>query len=162
MVSYSEKKKKLKPRIETKLTNQEIQDVINKTEINLFQAVINYQHITSKELVSWFEDEAPSGDITTLSDILTNKWLLIHELVELSELKNMGFKISSQLLRTHATEVDYAHITATEYELKFAKEDMDLVWINSRLKHVDSWIKEDEMPKDLINRCLELLRLYSG
>ncbi len=50
----------------------------------------------------------------------------------------MNFVISSQLLTTHPIQVVYAHITATEYELKFAKEGNDDTWISLRMKHVDS------------------------
>ena len=112
-------------------------------------------------MVNYFKDPAPSGDLTDISDILHNKWLLIHELIELSELKGMNLKISAELLRTHPTEVDYAHITATEYELKFAKKGNENIWINSRLKDIISWGEDELMPDDLRSRCHKMVEKYS-
>ena len=138
-----------------------IQQAIKQAEELIGGKVEHYNKISANELVDYFEDDAPSGDITTIEDILGNKWLLIHELIELSELKGLDLKISSKLLVTHAKEVDYAHITATEYELKFAQENKDEKWIKSRLIDINSWSNDDDMPQDLKSRCRKLLKIYS-
>ena len=139
----------------------QIQSEINEIEKILQTIVVDYQQISADELINYFDGPAPSGDDTTISDILESRWLLIHELIELSELKKMNLRISSQLLRTHPNEVDFAHITATEYELKFAKEANDLNWIHSRINDVNSWIEDEEMPQELKSRCEKLIKEFS-
>ncbi|MDH5402024.1 MAG: hypothetical protein OEZ01_12695 [Candidatus Heimdallarchaeota archaeon] len=138
-----------------------IQNQIGNIEEIIRPVVSNYIPVGASELKAYFDEEAPSGDTTTLSDILENKWLLIHELIELSELKNSGFTITASLLRTHSLEVEYAHITATEYELKFAFEGNDIEWINSRLENVKYWSNDDLLPHELRLRCDELILKYS-
>ncbi len=148
-------------RLESKFNYHDVQVLIDNIELILMKSVENYQNISSEELISYFDEPAPSGDLTTLSDILDKKWLLIHELVELSELKLMNLQISSHLLRTHPMEVEYAHITATEYEFKFAREGNDNGWIESRLKDVRTWLEDDDMPEDLKCRCFYLIDHFS-
>jgi hypothetical protein len=147
--------------LSSKIGFQEIQDQIDKIEILLKKTVIQYQSVSAEELNNYFDDIPPSGDETTLFDVLNNQWLLIHELIELSELKRINLKISSQLLKTHPVEVDYAHITATEYELKFAKDGNDHNWISMRLKDINAWFEDEMMPIDLRARCSKLIKDFS-
>ena len=145
----------------TKVEFEDIQDQINKIETILITTVVGYQNISAHQLVDYFDGPAPSGDVTTLQDVLDNRWLLIHELIELSELKNMGLKISAELLTTHPNGVDIAHVTATEYELKFAKEGNDLDWVRMRIGGINAWLEDSTMPVDLILKCQDLMQEYS-
>ncbi|MCE7737581.1 MAG: hypothetical protein GPJ54_22010 [Candidatus Heimdallarchaeota archaeon] len=139
-----------------------VQSEINRVEKILCGKVDAYQNVAVEELISYFDGPAPSGDTTTLSDILENQWLFIHELIELSELKKMNLPISHRLFKTHPNEVDVAHITATEYELKFAAEGNDYNWISLRMKDVNSWLEDETMPLNLKIRCEKLIEDYSN
>ena len=144
------------------LTIEEIQGLINKTEDFLINSELDYQNVAVEELVEYFNGPAPSGDLTTLSDVIRNRWLLIHELVEISELKRMNLSVSAKLLITHPTEVDYAHITALEYELKYAKLGGDHDWITKRISGINSWLDDDKMmPADLKSLCHRVVEKYS-
>ncbi len=148
-------------RTQSKLSIQEIQMKIEHIEIILAKESIDYHHISAGELIEYFKGPAPSGDLTTLSDILENRWLLIHELVELSELKKLKLEIFSSLLRTHPAEVDYAHIIALEYELKFANQGGDNEWVIRRIRGIKSWLADDEkMPSEIKSRCHKLIEKY--
>ncbi|MEM2960218.1 MAG: hypothetical protein QXU67_01295, partial [Candidatus Bathyarchaeia archaeon] len=46
-----------------------------------------------------------------------------------------------------------AHFTALEYEIKYALNKRDLSWIKLRLSHAREWLKDKELPKDLVERC---------
>lgn len=134
---------------------------IDHIEIILEKEPIDYHHISAGELIEYFTGPAPSGDLTTLSDVLENRWLLIHELVELSELKKLNLEIFSSLLRTHPVEVDYAHIIAMESELKFANQGGNHEWVIRRVRGIKSWLVDDEkMPTDLKTRCHQLIEKY--
>lgn len=137
------------------------QDVIDVVEAELVSIVENYMAVTATELLAYFDGPAPSGDETTLEDVLNNRWLLVHELVEISELKKMGLRISAQLLWDHEEEVDLAHMTATEYELQLAHQAGDNNWVSRRLQGVYGWMQDESTVEVLKERCRQLLSRFS-
>ncbi|NIW11222.1 MAG: hypothetical protein GWN33_12220, partial [Gammaproteobacteria bacterium] len=56
------------------------------------------EDVSAKEFYDWMTGEIFSEDITTLRDVLGNEYLMIHELVEISELKKMGRKIDKRVI----------------------------------------------------------------
>jgi len=117
--------------------------------------------VKAEELISYFEGDAPSGDTTTLQQVLKTKWLLIHEIVEISELKKMDFRISFDLLISNPTEVFQAHLVATEWEFHLAKKEGANIWIRKRLKNVKSWLNDPEMTSSHISKCYDLIQKFS-
>lgn len=77
--------------------------------------------------------ETPTGDIVTLDNILSNEYFMVHEIVEISELKEMGIVIDKQTVMKHYPKVYEAHLTAMDYELTFALNNRDYEWIKERL-----------------------------
>ncbi|NHJ86952.1 MAG: hypothetical protein FK734_15930 [Asgard group archaeon] len=144
------------------LNQQFIKDLINET-IDLLKSQ-NYTivKISASELIAYFEGDAPSGDTTTLNQVLDNKWLLIHELVEINELKQLGFEISSKLLFTESSKVFEAHLVAIDWELHFALNDSDINWISKRLDDVRNWLKDPDLSKTLHEKCQALLLKYES
>ncbi|MEM2108530.1 MAG: hypothetical protein QXL10_04525, partial [Candidatus Bathyarchaeia archaeon] len=49
--------------------------------------------VSAQEFVDYMTGEIFSEDTTTLEDVLGNEYLLVHELVEINELKKMGLTI---------------------------------------------------------------------
>ena len=76
-----------------------IQLLIDKIELQLKQFRIPHVKVSVEDLLEYFSYDAPTGDTTTLKDVLENKWLLLHELIEISELKkkNLNEKFKSPL-----------------------------------------------------------------
>lgn len=140
------------PIITEKITN--IEKLIEKYHIP-------YQSIRAEELLSYLSEPAPSGDKTTLEDILNSKWLLLHELIELSEIKRRGFVISPSLLYEENIMINKAHQTAFEWEMKVAFQEGDYQWVKWRILFVDSWIKHDEgLTEDEIDKYKNLKKHY--
>lgn len=76
-----------------------------------------------------------SPDITTLRDVLGNEYLMVHELVEISELKKMGRKIDKCVIVDSPKEVIYkAHFFAQEFEMDYAVKKKDYAWMKIRLR----------------------------
>lgn len=140
---------------------ENIQEKIDVFHSLLLEYGYPIEEIYAQELIDYFEGEAPSGDTTTLDDILQSKWLLIHEIIELNELKKMGFKISADLLFSESAKVYQAHLTATEWELTLAFEAKDFSWIATRLIHIKSWLEDSSISKENDNRCKAMLAKYS-
>lgn len=116
--------------------------------------------ITANELLDYFKGDTPSGDTITLEMVLDSKWLLIHEIVELSELKKEGFEINSDILFTNPKEVFEAHLIATEWEIHFANKENDHQWIKRRRKDIQNWLDDSSLNEELKTRCIKLLQMF--
>lgn len=117
--------------------------------------------IKAEELITYFEGDAPSGDTTTLEQVLQSKWLLVHELVEISELKKQGYTIAFDLLVSKPTVVFQAHLIATDWEFQLARKEADNEWIRKRLNDVKNWLDDPNLQSSLSSKCRELLQKYS-
>ena len=114
------------------------------------------------DLASYFDTESPYGDTTTLEDVTSSKWLLVHELYEIHELKKMGFEISGKLLYSNPEEVNTAHVAATKVELEMAFADGDTEWVKLRLRDVRNWVEDPDMTAEQLKSCEFLLERYAG
>jgi len=138
-----------------------IQLLIDKIELQLKQFRIPHVKVSVEDLLEYFSYDAPTGDTTTLKDVLENKWLLLHELIEISELKKKNLPLSIELFYDHFDELLDAHITATEYEFYLAKQFNDIDWLKKRLPLLTMWLDDSELPRRIQKRCLELRKKYS-
>ena len=93
------------------------------------------EEVSAEEFYDFMIGETFSGDITTLNDVLGNDYLMIHEVVEISELKKMGKRIDKRVIVNSPKTVIYdAHFTALEKELSCALHRKDYSWIRTRLR----------------------------
>lgn len=76
-----------------------------------------------------------SEDTTTLDDVLGSEYLMVHELVEINELKKSGRIINKRLIVESPKTVIYdAHLTAMETELDYVLNKKDFFWVKLRLR----------------------------
>jgi hypothetical protein len=88
---------------------------------------------------------------------------MVHELVEISELKKMGRTIDKRVIEdSPKTEVYDAHLTAIETELKYALHKHDTYWAKIRLRqHKESVLDDDpNLPEELRPRAEEIYEKY--
>src|SRR3989304_5649978 len=91
--------------------------------------------VSAKEFYDYMTGEIFSEDPTTLQDVLNNEYIMIHELVEISELKKIGRKIDkSVIMETPKIPLYTAHFNAMETELKYALCKRDTYWAKIRLR----------------------------
>ncbi len=120
------------------------------------------QQISPKEFYDYMTGETPTGDTITILDVLDNEYLMIHEVVEISELKKLGIPINKQtVMMTFPDPSYYTHYTATEYELDYALSKGDCDWLRFRMKHVKSWLEDEDLPQHLIPRYKALMKKFS-
>ncbi|MBS7633354.1 hypothetical protein KEJ15_07055 [Candidatus Bathyarchaeota archaeon] len=102
-----------------------------------------------------------SDDSTTLQDVLSNKFLMVHELAEISELKKIGMIINKQVILNSPKIIIYkAHFTAMELELKYAMLRRNYEWAKLRLRqHKESVLDNDPNLPEALRPCGE--ELYS-
>jgi transposase len=93
------------------------------------------EDVSAKEFYDWMTGEIFSEDITTLRDVLGNEYLMIHELVEISELKKIGIKINKRVIVDSPKETIYnAHFFAQEFEMNYALAKKDYYWVKLKLR----------------------------
>jgi hypothetical protein len=139
---------------------EEIAKAIAKNEAFLSEALINEDDVTPQEIIEYFSDDTPTGDTTTINDVLEHPWLLLHEIVELKNLKLKGFIISRKLVWDNYLDVLEAHIAATSTELRIAKAHGDFDWVSKRVKLIPSWLEDTEMPELFKTKLLNLMEHY--
>ncbi|MBS7654838.1 hypothetical protein KEJ43_07205 [Candidatus Bathyarchaeota archaeon] len=106
---------------------------IAETEGKLKTVGYGVEHVSAGEFYEYISGETPTGDIVTLDNILSNEYFMLHEIVEISELKKMGIVIDKQTVMKHYPKVYEAHLTAMDYELTYAYNNRDYEWIKERL-----------------------------
>jgi len=118
------------------------------------------RHISPREFYDYMTGETPTGDTITILDVLDNEYLMIHEVVEISELKKKGIPINKQtVLMVHPSYEN--HYTATEYEMDYAMSRGDCDWLRLRMKHAKSWLEDEDLPQHLIPRYKALMEKFS-
>ncbi|MFQ6068396.1 MAG: hypothetical protein ACE5KD_02520 [Candidatus Bathyarchaeia archaeon] len=148
----------------------EIDTKIKEVEKTLKQLDYVTWNVSAKEFHDYMTGEIFSEDITTLQDVLDSKFLMLHEIVEISELKKMGRTINKQtIMKTPKTTIYEAHFTAMEYELNYALLRREYSWIRERLKqHKLVLIDDPCLPEKLkprgeaiFERFSKLIRKYT-
>ena len=122
--------------------------------------LMNYGYkcnVSAEELVTYFEADTYEEDLITLDDVLKNQLLVIHELVEITELKKRGLKITKDVIVKNYELVYEAHLIATEIELEIASLNGNIGHIKNRLLHIQSWLEGPNLPKHLFKKCKQLL-----
>ena len=119
------------------------------------------QPISPREFYDYMTGDTPTGDITTIVDVLGSQFLMIHEVVEISELKKGGVIIDENTVMKLFPSIYEQHLTATEYEMKYALHKKDYEWLELRLNHAKSWLEDAHMPQHVIPRCKAIIKKIS-
>lgn len=125
------------------------------------------ENILPKEFYDYIMGETYTCDKIALDDVLGGDFLMLHEVMEISELKKKGVRINGMTSMICDRAVIYeAHLTATGYEIKYAFSRGDLAWIKLRLSHAREWLKDENLPESLVERLKsiisEVLRPIAG
>jgi hypothetical protein len=108
----------------------------------------NPEEISPKEFYEYMTGETPTGDIITLEDVLRNEFLMVHEVVEISELKKMGVPINKQTVVRFYPKVYEAHLTALDYELTHAINEGNYEWLKPRFKNFEAQLNDPFLPPE--------------
>jgi hypothetical protein len=142
------------------VTAAEVAEAFKKNQELFLEAGIQPEDVAPEELVEYFSGETPTGDTTTLDDIIAHQWLLLHEIAELKHLKIKGHRITRDLVWNAYDDVLEAHFAATALELKMALKHNDTEWIAIRVERVLTWLEDQNMPERFRKSCRTLIRHY--
>jgi len=107
--------------------------------------------------------ETVSGDRIPLEEVLSNEFLMLHEVVEISELKKKGITIGEMtVVNCHPKTIYETHITAAEYEIKYALNKGDLAYVKLRLAYMREWLEDENLPKELAPKLKSMVEKFSN
>ena len=115
--------------------------------------------VSAEDLIKYFEAETPYPDIS-LAEVLKEPLLVVHELVELSEIKKRGFKIDKDIIVRYHEEIYEIHLKAAEIELEIALKENRLDYVAKRIKAVESWLNDPLLPPWLKEDCKRLYTTF--
>jgi len=126
---------------------------------------INYvvREVSAQEFYDYMTGEIFSEDTTTLDDVLGNEYLMVHELVEINELKKMGRTIDKRVIVDSPKTVIYvAHLAAMETELNYALYKRDHFWVKIRLRQHKESVSDDDpnLPEEMRPRAKKLFEEF--
>ncbi|MFW9919453.1 MAG: hypothetical protein ACFFED_07625 [Candidatus Thorarchaeota archaeon] len=145
----------------TPRTIQEILEAFEEHAALFLEAGIEKGEVLPGELIEYFAGDTPTGDVTTLDDVIANRWLLLHEVTELKHLKLKGIEITREVVWERFVDVLEAHFAATAVELKMALKYNDKAWIKKRLSMMPLWLEDSNIPDRLRIACRSLIEHYS-
>jgi len=141
----------------------EIQSKIEATKKALRSIGYVVKQVSAQEFYDYMTGEIFSEDPTTLDDVLGSEYLMVHELVEINELKKMGRSIDKRVIVDSPKTVIYdAHLTAMETELNYALNKRDYFWVKIRLRqHKESVLDDDpNLPEEMRPRAETILEKF--
>jgi len=148
---------------EGELLSNEVNAKIIKVNEALRQIGHRQVNVSAREFHDYMTAEIFSDDPTTLRDVLGNECIMIHELVEIDELKRIGRRIDKHvIMKTPKIPFYTAHFDAMETELKCALQKGDTYWVKIRLRmHRESVLGDDpNLPEELRPRAQEMYEQY--
>jgi hypothetical protein len=127
----------------------ELSRAIERTREYLAGNDVYTETVTPNDIIAYFDGEAPSGDTTALEDVVRQRWLMIHETVEVSELKRRQLQVSASTLRDHPYEVHQCHLIATRTEFRLARQENDSKWLRMRVPLIRTWLNDEGLTDEM-------------
>jgi len=98
--------------------------------------------VEAEELRLWFEADTIYDMDFGLDKVIARPLIVVHELVEIDNVKKMGLTLTKDVIVNNAQKVDDAHLKATEVELEIAASLGDLKHIRDRLDDIRMWMED--------------------
>jgi len=143
-------------------TSDEIDSRISHARAALREFGYHVAEVSTKEFFDYLTGPIFSEDPTTLRDVLGNEYIMIHELVEIREIKKIGRMIDKYvIMETPKIPFYTAHFNAMETELTYALYKGDTFWVRIRLKQFKESEGDDlNLPEELRPRVEEIYQKY--
>ena len=149
-------------KIEEPIDIDRIQDLIERSSSILRDQGYETIAIDPLEFVDFAKGSNELGNEITLNEVLKKRYLTIHEVVVISELKKIGKKTTQIDLLTRSLEVYEAHLIAFELELSLALKEENPEWVRERINLIESWIKDNTVPDSLVQSFMALKNKFTN
>jgi len=128
-----------------------ILEALEEAYVVLDEFGVDVVEVSAEEFYDYLTGETFTGDKTTLGDILGSVYYVVHEVVEISELKRAGLRIGLRTEVTAPRELIYAaHFRAYGVELEVALGRGDMEWVQTRINnHYRNLVGDEFMPESM-------------
>jgi hypothetical protein len=146
---------------------EEIKEIIEFRLNQVFELLNEFEFelntCTPQELYDYLTGENFKESKITFRDRLGNEYLLLHTIIEISELKEAGVEINKKTRTATSKEVIYgAHLKAMDYELGYSMILEDYYWLKHRMAYLARDIKTDSnFPESLKEQATEIYESFS-
>jgi hypothetical protein len=121
-----------------------------------------YMECSAQEFYDYVVGETFTEGRVTMRDILGNEYLMLHEIVEICELKKNGIEINQKTIMNTNKEIIYTcHFYAMGFELDYSLLLEDFYWLKHRLGHHEKLLDDElNLPSRLKDRGTEIYNAY--
>ena len=145
---------------------EEIEEVIEFRLNQVIELLEEFEYelhrCTARELYDYLIGENFKEKKFTFRERLGNEYLLLHSIIEISELKENNIEIGKKTIMDTPKEQLYeAHLKAMDYELGYSLILEDFYWLKHRLNYHARDIKSDEyLPESLKPKAMEIYKTF--
>ncbi len=111
--------------------------------------------VSPADFDAWFQADTPYPDIS-MDEVLLNPMLVVHELVEIDEVKRLGLALTKDVIVSNLGLVDRAHLKAAEVEIKIAAALKNVNHLVERIKDVRAWSRDPLTEPEMRRRYAHL------
>jgi hypothetical protein len=97
---------------------------------------------TAEDLILWFQTDTPYDEDVGLDKVIAIPLIVVHELVEIDNVKRMGIALTKNAIVDNIEKVDDAHLKAAKTELQIAASVGDAKHLRWRLEHIRMWSED--------------------
>ena len=119
-----------------------------------------YCNAEPDEFITYLTATSYETDSFTTRDILDNKYLLIHELIEITILKSKGYSIDKEVFKKAFPDSYEAHLDAIDLELYIASKNGDFDWIKKRINDLRTYLDDPLLPIHLVDKVKNIINRY--
>jgi hypothetical protein len=119
-------------------------------------------HATVEDLTLWFQADTPYDEDFGLDKVIGEPLIVVHELVEIDNVKRMGIALTKNAIVDNIEKVDDAHMKAAEVELQIAASMRDVEHLRRRLDHIRMWSEDPSVTPANRERYKELHAKVAG
>jgi hypothetical protein len=97
---------------------------------------------TAEDMVLWFQADTPYDEDFGLDKVIRKPLVVVHELVEIDNVKRMGIALARNAIVDNMEKVDDAHLKAAKVELQIAASMRDVGHLRWRSEHIRMWSED--------------------
>jgi len=124
---------------------------------------------TAEDLILWFQTDTPFDEDFGLDKVIAIPLIVVHELVEIDNVKRMGIALTKNAIVDNIEKVDDAHLKAAEVELQIAASLGDARHLRWRLERIRMWSEDPsvtplnrERYKEMLAKVTEIVEDLDG
>lgn len=104
---------------------------------------------SAEDLKRWFRADTLYPDIG-IEDVIRNPLLVVHEIVEIDEVKKMGLDIGMKdVIISNLELVDRAHLKAARIEMEIAYAMKNRTHLAERIDDISNWSKDPSVEPEM-------------